>query len=105
MDRAATETRIRRDYLVALENDDFSFQAPVYVKGFLVNYARYLRLDPDPLVMEFEDRIGGESNEALVLAEQNQAWTKAIRVTSAWWPLAVTAVALLILTTAALWTR
>jgi cytoskeleton protein RodZ len=42
------ELKIRKKYLQALEEEDFSIMPPeVYVKGFLRNYAIYLGLDPE----------------------------------------------------------
>jgi cytoskeleton protein RodZ len=105
MDRAVVETKIRRDYITSMERNDFSFQAPVYVRGFLANYARFLRLDPGPLLAKFDDIYGAPPNEALVLAEQNATWSGAVPMPSAFRPLAITAALLLVLTTATLWTR
>lgn len=49
-------TRIRKKYLEALETGDFeALPAPVYVKGFLRTYARYLGLDPLPLLALYPD--------------------------------------------------
>ena len=49
------ETKIRRKYIVALENEDFDvLPGKVYVKGFLKNYARFLGLDGNALVEEYE---------------------------------------------------
>jgi len=51
---AAAETRVRETYLAALEEEEFSaLGGDVYVKGFLRSYARYLGLDPDPLVAAY----------------------------------------------------
>ena len=48
---AAAETRIRESYLAALEEERFDhLGGDVYVKGFLRSYARYLGIDPEPLV-------------------------------------------------------
>jgi cytoskeleton protein RodZ len=48
---AAAETRIRETYLAALEEEDFAtLGGDVYVRGFLRSYARFLGLDPEPLV-------------------------------------------------------
>jgi cytoskeletal protein RodZ len=42
------QIRIRKKYLQALEEEDFSIMPPeVYVRGFLRNYAIYLGLDPE----------------------------------------------------------
>jgi cytoskeleton protein RodZ len=49
--QASAATQIRAEYLLLLESDELeSFPAPVYVKGYLKTYARYLGLDPEPLV-------------------------------------------------------
>jgi cytoskeletal protein RodZ len=47
-------TRIRREYLEALEREDFGrLPAPVYARGFLRSYAGYLGLDPGQLMPFF----------------------------------------------------
>src|SRR4030081_1044437 len=49
--QAAPATRIRAHYLSALDSDELErLAAPVYAKGHLRTYARYLGLDPEPLV-------------------------------------------------------
>jgi cytoskeletal protein RodZ len=51
IEQAATATRIRAHYLNALESDQFGrLASPVYAKGHLTTYARYLGLDPEPLI-------------------------------------------------------
>jgi cytoskeletal protein RodZ len=51
IEQAAATTRIRAHYLSALESDELErLAAPVYAKGHLRTYARYLGLDPEPLV-------------------------------------------------------
>jgi len=48
------DTHVSRRYLEALENEDFSiFPAPVYARGFLRTYARYLGLNPEELIRIF----------------------------------------------------
>jgi len=47
-------TRIRREYLEALEQEEFTkLPAPVYARGFLRPYAGYLGLDPGELMPFF----------------------------------------------------
>ena len=58
IERAAEETKIRSDYLMRMESDDFDFLAPAYVRGFLRSYARFLDVDPAPLTEELERRHG-----------------------------------------------
>ena len=52
LEQAAAGTRITPRYLEALERDapPEAFPAPVYARAFLREYARWLGLDPDPLV-------------------------------------------------------
>lgn len=51
IEQAASATRIRAHYLGALESDELErLAAPVYAKGHLRTYARFLGLDPEPLV-------------------------------------------------------
>jgi transcriptional regulator with XRE-family HTH domain len=51
IEQAAAATRIRAHYLSALESNELErLAAPVYAKGHLRTYARYLGLDPEPLV-------------------------------------------------------
>jgi hypothetical protein len=48
------DTRVSKRYLAALEDEDFSiFPAPVYARGFLRTYSRYLGLNPDELIRIF----------------------------------------------------
>ena len=48
------DTHVSKRYLQALENEDFSvFPAPVYARGFLRTYSRYLGLNPEELLRVF----------------------------------------------------
>jgi cytoskeletal protein RodZ len=58
IDRAAEQTRIKADYLMRMESDEFDFLAPAYVRGFLRTYARFLRVSEEPLIEEFDRRYG-----------------------------------------------
>ncbi len=54
VDEAARDTRVRADYLRALEDEEFgAFGGDVYAKGFLSTYARYLGLDTAPLLEQY----------------------------------------------------
>jgi cytoskeleton protein RodZ len=71
LEDAASITRIPRRYLEALEDNAplDSYPAPVYARAFLREYARYLKLDPEPLVVRF----GGEGPEEIRLANVRDA--------------------------------
>ena len=59
LDQAAADTRIREKFLKALEDDDYrSLPGAVYTKGFLRNYAEYLDLDHEELVVLFHQERG-----------------------------------------------
>ncbi|MDQ2872218.1 MAG: DUF4115 domain-containing protein [Candidatus Eremiobacteraeota bacterium] len=50
----AEQIRIRSVYLAAIEEENWaSIGAPVYIRGFLRTYARFLGLDPENAVQEF----------------------------------------------------
>jgi hypothetical protein len=51
-----------------MESDEFDFLAPAYVRSFLKTYSRFLRLDPDPIVKEFDRRYGAQKFETAQIA-------------------------------------
>jgi cytoskeletal protein RodZ len=56
--RAERDTKIRLRYLAALEDSDFDeLPAPVYTKGFLRNYAIYLGLDPEEVLLRWRNEM------------------------------------------------
>jgi cytoskeletal protein RodZ len=65
LDQAAADTRIREKFLKALEDGDLqSLPGAVYTKGFLRNYAEYLGLDDEELVVQFHEERGAPPAEA-----------------------------------------
>lgn len=54
LEEAQAKTRISVRYLTALENGQYSaLPTAVHVRGFLRNYARFLGLDPQPLLTRY----------------------------------------------------
>jgi len=54
LEQAASDTRIREKFLKALEDSDYqTLPGAVYTKGFLRNYAEYLELPSEELVVQF----------------------------------------------------
>jgi len=54
LEQAASDTRIREKFLKALEDSDYqTLPGAVYTKGFLRNYAEYLELPTEDLVVQF----------------------------------------------------
>jgi len=51
---AAEATKVRSDFLLNLENNNFDFNLPeVYRQGFLKLYARYLKLDAEKILTDY----------------------------------------------------
>jgi cytoskeletal protein RodZ len=54
LEDAERETHIPFKYLAALEDQEYgALPTPVYARGVLRAYARFLELDPEPLLAEF----------------------------------------------------
>jgi cytoskeletal protein RodZ len=59
IEQVAASTRIRPDYLRAIEAEDFkAFAAAVYVRGYVRAYASYLGLVPDELLAQLPPTVG-----------------------------------------------
>jgi len=57
----ANNTRVRENLLKAIEEDQYHLLPPAtYVKGFLLAYAKYLRLDPNEILLRYERVLKGE---------------------------------------------
>ncbi len=72
LEEIAETTKISKSYLEALEDERFDvLPAPLFAKGFLREYARYVGLDPDEVVNSYltarddgEDPVGADSPSA-----------------------------------------
>jgi cytoskeleton protein RodZ len=59
LSQAQDKTRINLKYLEALENGEYAaLPTPVHARGYLRNYARFLNLDPQPLLERYEASAG-----------------------------------------------
>lgn len=62
---AAEHTKIRGDYLQKFEANSFDIDLPpLYIRGFLRTYSRYLDLDPERVVGEVDAALGRETKPA-----------------------------------------
>ncbi|MDQ3913710.1 MAG: DUF4115 domain-containing protein [Actinomycetota bacterium] len=87
IERAAEDTKIRAAFLMRMESDEFDFLAPAYVRGFLRSYARYLRVEAEPLLEEFENRYGGgrsEASQMVALQRREKAIPRERRRLNSW---------------------
>ena len=69
--RAERDTKIRARYLAAMERGDYrELPGAVYTKGFLRNYALYLGLDPDDVLLQWRRERGDPKEpQAAALAD------------------------------------
>ena len=68
IEEASKATKIRKKYILALENDDFSkIPGKVYEKAFLKTYASYLEIDQDKILDEYQldQQLDGVEEENL----------------------------------------
>ena len=67
--RAERDTKIRARYLAAMERGDYrELPGAVYTKGFLRNYARYLGLDADEVLLQWRAERGDTREAQAVLS-------------------------------------
>ena len=79
LERAAQDTKIKADFLMRMESDEFDFIAPAYARGFLRSYARYLGLEDGPFLDEFDRRFGTGPVESIQIVAAEKAKTKKVR--------------------------
>ena len=71
---AAEKTRFLPQMLTEMEADDFSrISAPIYAKGFIRGYAKFLELDPNPLIDEYFARTELGEQKPKTLVERKKA--------------------------------
>lgn len=59
-------TKIRQKFLEAMEEDRWDeLPAPAYARGFLEIYARYLGLDQQPLLDQYQETVENERHEPI----------------------------------------
>ncbi len=77
LQQAFEDTKISKRILEAIESGDLSdlFISPVYIKGFIKSYARYLGIDPDQLVHQLFDE---QFQDSSVIQNQERSSNKKI---------------------------
>ena len=65
LEDASRDTNISKHYLEAFEGDQYdAFPSPVYARGFLSTYARYVKLDPEAIVKQYDKLTGFSESTA-----------------------------------------
>jgi hypothetical protein len=58
LDDVAMATRVQQSHLVNIEEENFSkLPVPVYTRGFVVNYAKFLSIDPDMVANSYMEKF------------------------------------------------
>jgi len=74
LDQAQEATRIRGTLIRALEEGDYAkLPNPGYVRGYISSYARYLELDPLPLLAMYKAETGSGRYHELNLPQVDEA--------------------------------
>lgn len=61
-------TKIRKELLVALENNDYSkLPPPTFVQGFIKNYAKFLNLDASKLIAIFRREFSDKKHRPYIM--------------------------------------
>lgn len=79
LERAADDTKIKPDFIMRMESDEFDFIAPAYARGFLRSYTRYLGLDEQPFLEEFDRHFGTRPIEPVQIVAADRARSKKVR--------------------------
>jgi cytoskeletal protein RodZ len=71
LDEIEKNTKIRKELLIALEDDDYSkLPPPTFVQGFIKNYGQFLGLDTEKLLAIFRREFSDRKNPPKVM----EAW-------------------------------
>lgn len=74
IDQAEAATRIRGALIRALEDGDYSrLPNPGYVRGYISSYARFLELDPHPLLQMYRAETGAKRSQDLSIPQSDVA--------------------------------
>ena len=70
LEEVEAATKIRRKYLEAIEADNYdAIPGKVYAKGFVKSYARYFKIDQEPVIQEMIEETFGEKKASIPMAE------------------------------------
>lgn len=74
---AAHRLKLTPKQVAAIENDDFTSLGPVFSRGFVRNYARLLKLDPQPLLDAMQTSPADDA-EQLAIHDEHIALTSSL---------------------------
>lgn len=58
LSEAAEATKIRRDFLLNIESNQYDYDLPeIYKRGFIKNYAKYLKLNAEKILSQYQEQL------------------------------------------------
>ena len=58
LSEASEATKIRSDFLQNIETNNYDYDLPeIYKRGFIKNYARFLKLNPDKILAQYQEQL------------------------------------------------
>lgn len=104
LEQAEASTRIRARLLEALEKGEYDrLPAPGYVKGYVSSYARYLELDPLPLLALYKGESGTSGSQDLNLPQINEAVVPSAQQHAMPWKAGIAALLIIALLSLSIW--
>lgn len=63
LSEAAEATKIRKDFLLNIESNEYDYDLPeIYKRGFIKNYAKYLKLNPEKVLSQYQEQLIAHSS-------------------------------------------
>jgi len=63
LEEASKVTRIRKAYLLSIEDGNIGMQSPVFIKGFVKSYAEFLGLDSADVIEKYNDILNEKDGQ------------------------------------------
>ncbi|MBM2837888.1 MAG: uncharacterized protein HW415_513 [Deltaproteobacteria bacterium] len=63
LEEASKVTRIRKAYLLSIEDGNIGMQSPVFIKGFLKSYAEFLGIDSTVVIEKYNDILNEKEGQ------------------------------------------
>ena len=82
IDDISRELRLDKKIIAALESEDYTqLPAPAFVYGYIRNYARFLKIQPEPLI-EYYKKVGNDNSLEPKLNVRKRQWTRSSSIIS-----------------------
>ncbi len=69
IDDVSNITKIDKKFIIEMENGNFEFQTPVFIKAFIKSYAKAVNLDPDDVLKKYELALNNKDTDVFIKTE------------------------------------